>query len=368
MRSITIPTNNIVSTTTNYTFNKPFSGNFYVHIATVDNAGNMSGTTTYLVDNTAPTLTITPSTTAWTNGSVTLTATGLDSNSTMKSITLPNNNVVNGGTANYTVGANGTYTFVATDSIGNNTTNSITVSNIDTTGATLNLSENTTAWAKQVTINATASDTQSGVKSITLPNGAVVNRASASYTATANGTYQFVVTDNVGNTTTKSITVNNVDITAPGMIFAQSTDHITNQSVTITTTASDSQSGVATIKLPNGSVVNGSTASYTVTSSGTYTFQTTDNVGNSANYSFVVSNIIVINTISDIDHLEYKLDGATVQDWTIYPGSLNITNEGITTITARAIDKAGNYSDTATSVVKIDRSKPINGTIQIIIK
>jgi Predicted membrane protein len=366
--STVVSSNNITTNSTNYTFNKPYSSNFYVHIASVDNAGNISGTTTSLVDNTAPTLTITPSTTAWTNGNVTLTATGLDSNSAMKSITLPNNNVVNGGTATYIVGANGNYTFVATDNVGNNTTNSITVSNIDTTGATLNLSENTTSWAKQVTINASASDTQSGVKSITLPNGTVINGASASYPVTANGTYQFVVIDNVGNITTKSITVNNVDTTAPGMTFTQSTNQITNQSVTITATASDNQSGVATIKLPDGTFVNGSTANYTVTSSGSYTFQTTDSVGNSANYSFVVSNIIVISTVSDIDHIEYKLDGATVQNWTTYTGAFNVVNEGITTVSARAIDKAGNISDIATSVVKIDRSKPINGTIQIIIK
>lgn len=71
----------------------------------------------------------------------------------------------------------------------------------------------------------------------------------------------------------------------------------------------------------------------------------------------------MINTTSGIDHTEYKLDGATIQDWTTYNGSLNITNEGITIVSARAIDKSGNVSNISKSLIKINRSKPINGNV-----
>jgi hypothetical protein len=54
---------------------------------------------------------------------------------------------------------------------------------------------------------------------------------------------------------------------------------------------------------------------------------------------------------------EYKLDGATSQDW-ISGSSLTVVNEGITTISARAVDYNKNYSDVTTVQVKIDRTGP----------
>jgi len=319
-----------------------------------------------VVDAISPSLTLTPSTTAWTNGNVSIAVNATD-NIGVTQIQTPAG-WINGGSTTYTVGSNGTYTFVAKDGAGNTTTRSITINNIDKTPPTLTLTRST-SWAKQITINATGSDTGgSGVVSITKPDGGVVSGNTASYTVSTNGTYSFSVRDGAGNVSTQSITVSTIDTIAPVLNLATDTNLITNQSVKITATASDSQSGIANITLPNGQVVSGGSATYSVTSNGTYSFNATDNVGNITTTSITVSNIVTINTISGIDRIEYKLDGATIQDWTTYPGSLTITNEGITSITVRAIDKAGNYSDTASSIVKLDRSKPINGNIQIIIK
>lgn len=54
---------------------------------------------------------------------------------------------------------------------------------------------------------------------------------------------------------------------------------------------------------------------------------------------------------------EYRLEGATNQDWT--PGdSLTITNEGNTTIYARAVDYNYNRSSEVTALARIDRSPP----------
>ena len=64
-----------------------------------------------------------------------------------------------------------------------------------------------------VTISVTASDSGSGVKSITLPSGIIVNGTTASYIATYNGTYNFTLTDNDGNQKTFPVTVSNIDRT-----------------------------------------------------------------------------------------------------------------------------------------------------------
>jgi hypothetical protein len=66
---------------------------------------------------------------------------------------------------------------------------------------------------------------------------------------------------------------------------------------------------------------------------------------------------------SGVNRTEYKLEGATVQDWTPYTGTITITNEGQTTITARTIDNAGNISATASGMVQIDKTGPAGPVI-----
>lgn len=70
----------------------------------------------------------------------------------------------------------------------------------------------------------------------------------------------------------------------------------------------------------------------------------------------------VIVTISDgadqesgVDRTEYRIEE---NDWESYEEAFEITKEGETLIEARTIDQAGNVSDTAQSIVKIDRVAP----------
>lgn len=58
---------------------------------------------------------------------------------------------------------------------------------------------------------------------------------------------------------------------------------------------------------------------------------------------------------SGIARREYMLSGATTRGWTTYTGIVTISNEGSTTISARAIDNVGNISSVATAVARIDR-------------
>ncbi|WP_049776619.1 RCC1 domain-containing protein [Ethanoligenens harbinense] len=83
---------------------------------------------------------------------------------------------------------------------------------IDSTPPTGSYNLSTTAWTTgNVTINVTAADSQSGVKSITTPDGTTVAGPTCSYKVSGNGTYNFVLTDNAGNTCTYPVTVSNID-------------------------------------------------------------------------------------------------------------------------------------------------------------
>lgn len=116
----------------------------------------------------------------------------------------------------FNVSQNGIVTVYAKNAEGKEITETITISNVNpyygdttppTTTYTLTPSARTSG---NVTINLVASDSDSGVKSIMLPDGSTVNQNAVSYTARENGNYNFVITDNAGNTTTKTVPVTNI--------------------------------------------------------------------------------------------------------------------------------------------------------------
>ena len=101
------------------------------------------------------------------------------------------------------------------------------VSNIDLLAPAADYEVMPGDWTnKPVTIRVTAADPEpedgyapSGVKSITLPDGTVVEGDAADFTVSANGTYDFIVTDNGGNTATLHAQVGNVDTARPTWDF-----------------------------------------------------------------------------------------------------------------------------------------------------
>ncbi|WP_143316560.1 hypothetical protein [Clostridium sp. HBUAS56017] len=148
----TIPKNEITTTSNNYTVDQSYTDDFYVHVAAIDNAGNMSEVSHYKYSY--PTLTLTPSTTAETSDPVTITATAASTGSGIDKIQTPDGNWVNASTTDYAVSENGTYTFVAVDKEGHKTTNDITISNIipkvilniDPEKSRIHLNENVSAF------------------------------------------------------------------------------------------------------------------------------------------------------------------------------------------------------------------------------
>ena len=93
-----------------------------------------------------------------------------------------------------------------------------------------------------------------------------------------------------------------------------------------------------------------------------------DKANNKTTSTIEVNEIITNIVPSDISKIEYKLEGATIQNWTVYDSPFVISNEGITTIRVRAYDKAGNLSNEKVSTAKIDKTKPINNSVIIRLK
>ncbi|WP_179117829.1 carboxypeptidase regulatory-like domain-containing protein, partial [Clostridium sp. BL-8] len=167
------------------------------------------------------------------------------------------------------------------------------------------------SWAKEATISVYVSGSTS-IK-VTNPNGTVSKGdwyVGSNYTVSANGTYKFTATDSSGANTSKSITISNIDTTPPNLILAQSK---ANGSTTITATASDNGSGVATITKPDGSVVWGAKASYSINgnSNGVYTFSSADKLGNTTTQSITVNNT---SSTTDVNNGDWSAESVTMQN------------------------------------------------------
>ena len=317
--------------------------NSIVSFKVTDQAGNVTykSEEVKFIDKVDPTMELTASTVEATNADVVLNA------------------VVSDGTVEYfngtdwvagdklTVSENGTYQFRVIDAAGNVTESSIEVTNIDKDAPTLTLAASTVeATNSDVELTATVSD-----GTVEYYNGSNWV-AGDKLTVSANGTYQFRVTDAAGNVTESSITVENIDKVAPTMELTASTVEATNSDVELTATVSD-----GTVEYFNGTEwVVGS--EYTVSENGTYQFRVTDAAGNVTESSIEVANIdkvapefsIAYNdyltespvtlSVSDVvDDSEYTVEYFNGSEWVVgseYTVSANGTYQ------FRVTDAAGN--------------------------
>ena len=175
--------------------------------------------------------------------------------------------------------------------------------NKDETAPTGSHSTNPSDWTNgNVTITVTATDSVSGVKRIKKPDGNYVSSASTTYTVTANGTYTFVLEDNVGNTRNYTVTINNIDKTAPTGSLSHSPTNWVNTDVKIHWSVADANSGVKQIKLPDGTIKTTATGDYTVSQNGTYTFIVYDVAGNTLTLQETVTNIDKVAPTGSLSH------------------------------------------------------------------
>ena len=340
-----------------YTDSIVFTENGTVSFRAQDAAGNISEVTTYEVtniDKVAPTLDITADKTAPTNQNVVLTA--IVSDGTVEYF--DGKNWVAGSI--FEVSANGTYQFRVTDAAGNSVTDSIIVSNIDKVAPTLDITADKTAPTNQnVVLTATVSD--GTVEYFDGKNWV----AGSTFEVSVNGTYQFRVTDEAGNTVTDSIVVNNIDKVAPTLDITADKTTPTNQNVVLTATVSD-----GTVEyFANGKWNVGT--SLTVTENGTYQFRVTDAAGNSVTDSIVVNNIDKVAPTLDITADKTAPTNqnvvltATVSDGTVeyfangkwnVGTSLTVTENG--TYQFRVTDAVGNTVTDSIVVNNIDKVAP----------
>lgn len=176
----------------------------------------------------------------------------------------------------------------------------------DTTPPTATSSLNPSTWTNgDVEIRVTASDDYSGIASIKRPNGSSVSSNTTTYTVSENGDYDFVIYDNNNNSTVYTVTVSNIDKTAPK---------------------------VPTIKLDTLEWTI-PTLNFTLTSNGDY-------------------------NQSGVRDMYYRINGGA---WQRYTNKVALPDdlEGVITVEAKAIDNVGNESGISTAYGKIDNLPPV---------
>ena len=249
----------------------------------------------------------------------------------IQSITLPDGEVVEADTADFIAEQNGSYDFIVTDNAGNTYTLHTEVSNIDYLSPQAQCTIDPGQWTNQpVAMHITATDPSpedgyapSGIQSITLPDGMVVDDSQAVFTADKNGKYDFVITDRGGNTFVLHTEVKIIDDLLPTAKYSVVPGKWTNESVTIEVTAEDPapedgyvSSGVKEIAFPDGTVIEGAYAEFTVHENGNYDFAVSDHGGNIFTLHAKVENVDTICPVVDY-HFEQLEDGGhrTIEEY-----------------------------------------------------
>ena len=363
------------------------NGTYCVYVR--DKAGNTTYESIKIenIDKQAPSVSLSQNVSLYTNGNVIITATASDNQSGLADSAYSWDNQQTWTNAKRKeVTVNGTYTVYVKDKVGNISNKSIEVTYIDKVNPTVELTPSTTDWTKDnITLTATATDNDGG-SGISPTNSAYSWDNQQTWTntktkeVTANGTYTIYVRDRAGNIASKSVTVSNIDKTAPTINVTASTTNLTKDNVTLTITATDSQSNLADQAYSWDNQQTWTVArTKEVTANGTYTVYVRDKAGNVANKSITVSNIdrtaptinVTSNTInwtkdnvtltitatdneggSGLDEKPYSWDGTNWGTST----TKEVTANG--TYTAYVKDKAGNVANKSITVNNIDKTLP----------
>lgn len=147
-------------------------------------------------------------------------------------------------------------------------------------------------WTKE-TVNIEMSvDEKYPIEKVILPNNSSSTEKKITYPVTTNGNYLFKVQATNGIFYEKIVTVENIDKTVPTVNYTLDKATATVSNVIINIEASDTQSGVAEIIAPDGSIIKDKTSfEYEVNRNDTYRFVVKDKVGNTTTKDIVVNNI-----------------------------------------------------------------------------
>lgn len=365
------PNGSWISLGTTKSFNATVNGTY--KLRATDNAGNVSGEISLVVDKvdtTAPIISIVKDVNDFTQ-SLNLDITVTDNSSTLSSIRFKKDSGqwenIDAKTRK-TITSNGTYTVEASDASGNNTTESITINNIDRDAPVVNINQDT-SWGEVVELSFTVQDVDSNIKhTFDSQNCTLVGDK---IRVTQNGSYTMTSVDSAGNTTTTPFTVSKVDTVKPAIECDSVPTAPTNKDVVIAYRTSDDLSGVSRVVNSKGVElpVNGEVR-FEVNDSETLTVY--DNAGLSSSITITVSNIdktppevtvgemtawglsaVLDLTIKDINDYDIELSS---DKCTLVDGKIHVSGNGTYTITVT--DKAGNKTSKEFTVKMIDTFAP----------
>ncbi|MDF3005296.1 MAG: hypothetical protein K0S22_1768 [Oscillospiraceae bacterium] len=242
--------------------------------------------------------------------------------------------------SSFTITSNGTYYAWVKDGVGNTAYKSFSFSKIDNTTPTISSVSVPTSWGAANTVTISANDTGSGVAAyaVTSTNAAPSTgwQTSKSVEVNANGKYYAWAKDAVGNVSTGyEFTVSKVDSEKP-VINAVTVPDGWATSSTITISASDAASGVATyaVTTTNAAPSTGwqSSGSFTLSTNGTYYAWAKDNVGNvSVGYKFTVAKVDTDKPVVDSVSVPTAWGGSTTVTISASDTASGITAYAITT-------------------------------------
>lgn len=274
----------------------------------------------------------------------------------IQKIVLPNGTEVNSNKYVDTLTSHGDYTYRIYDKNGRVYSETVTAL-IDKASPEINLSYDTNFRNTDLDVDVLVTDKQSGLSNLVLPDGSNSNKSNITYSVSQNGNLVFTAIDNVGNSSSKSVNINNIDKIAPRINGTVSYLPDKSSGKLTISVEDDGSSGLKQLQNYKGeTITNNFNIEEIIAHNGYYTFIATDKAGNKTSKTFNI-NDLNNNFSSGIKEIRYKLEGATVKDWTKYTGGFTVINEGVTTLRAIAFDKAGNSFETS-STVKVDKTSP----------
>lgn len=280
------------------------TNNSVVYFRSYDNVGNgvIYPYTVSTIDKTRPSLSVSASTTGWTSGNVTLTASAGDGQSGLSRYEYSVDNVHWYSGNRYTASSNTTVYFRVFDRVGNYSKKSITVNNIDKTPPSVSVSASRSDWTRSfVVLTPRSNENQSGIKYYQYSLDEVNWHTANTYTASESRIVYFRAIDNVGNVSSSvSYNVKNIDKSIPKLNITSSPSEWTNQDVTVKSGAVDSSVyPVSDIRFTQYSFDKSTWivgSEYVFKENGTIYFKTRDNAGNTNTHfsnpqPFTVTNI-----------------------------------------------------------------------------
>lgn len=191
------------------------------------------------------------------------------------------------------VAGNGTYQAETYDNIGNGSgKKTVVVNGVDNEGPVIKkLSQNITAYCTENTISVESSDNGAGLATYAYSWNGSTWTNQKTLKVTKNGTYTVVVRDALGNQSTKSIQISNIDKNPPVIEKLEAVNSDFCKTNTIVVRASDQEAGLAEFPYSWEPGIWTNETEFPVSQNGKYVVTVKDKLGNENQESIVLINI-----------------------------------------------------------------------------